>query len=551
MAGAKASGALHIEPLDSRIDVIHGRTLVVPVKIGGGVPPGRITARLDDRRALEARLYWISVEEDPVANSWLLPAGRWSVAAAAQARRESGQWVLVVELPPDALKQGLWIGGERLALNWYLDPALLPEEASARRNSAEQATPEVLALARPELLSPTRRWRYRLLAGDLWGEFESAAPFENPVLEALARQVEGRWAVALGMLWMADAEIARRVQRRLAAVIEFPDGTRAPAWPLDEAALEALLDELLNPHLTPAQRATRASVWLDTLPLAAAWVVDDAGLREAGTGACVSTVAVANLSTRDTVASAAAGELAKAELRPIPALSARMLAVASLEPMQSGVIPQEILFSAGRWSAIRTAVTGALPVSPPGLRLEPFTSDWTMAGWLGGAPEASMRIAPAWSTSVLLHYRAAEGADGSAGAAGSWALHLECRDPHPGDGDDEVWVWIGPLGAPGAAIRITRDGTVMDTLGVRSGRTAGIGGATVLRFADRWIAHVPIDSRLIDPSGHLLVGLVRTDARGVRSSWPRPMLPWQVEPGRLTVDTRAWGEIRPVEAVGR
>jgi hypothetical protein len=35
--------------------------------------------------------------------------------------------------------------------------------------------------------------------------------------------------------------------------------------------------------------------------------------------------------------------------------------------------------------------------------------------------------------------------------------------------------------------------------------------------------------------------VVRVDGRGRRSAWPRPMLPWQDEPGRAALDTRAWG----------
>ncbi len=57
----------------------------------------------------------------------------------------------------------------------------------------------------------------------------------------------------------------------------------------------------------------------------------------------------------------------------------------------------------------------------------------------------------------------------------------------------------------------------------------------------RWAAFVPIDAACIEPESLVRIGLVRVDARGVRGSWPRAMLPWQVEPSRVLFSLREWG----------
>jgi len=35
------------------------------------------------------------------------------------------------------------------------------------------------------------------------------------------------------------------------------------------------------------------------------------------------------------------------------------------------------------------------------------------------------------------------------------------------------------------------------------------------------------------------------DSRGLRTSWPRPMMPDQPEPGRVIADLTAWGGLGP------
>ena len=64
---------------------------------------------------------------------------------------------------------------------------------------------------------------------------------------------------------------------------------------------------------------------------------------------------------------------------------------------------------------------------------------------------------------------------------------------------------------------------------------------TVSRQGGKWVANVPIPARCVEKDGTLRIAIERTDSRGRRTSWPRPMLPWDSEPGRVALDTKAWG----------
>lgn len=583
---------------ESRIDAVVGRTLVVPVTLQGPVNPGKpVPVRLDDGRKVEASLYWVSVSPDPAAieGAWLAPAGRWAATPASAGTRPSaaGAWVLTMDLPVDSIGQAVVIGGQRTILNWLPDPGHLQGRGEAISWSpplgTEPLSAYLIRLAEPEALSPVRRWRYKLLTtglapdrGETLSRDAAPAPtlpatasFEDPVLEALARQSESRWQIALAMLWLADADLAERVKRRLVASLDFGAGVVAPAWPQDQNELDALLRDLLNPRLEPHQHAERAAAWLEGLPAAQAWVIDDAGLREAMTGRSMATCGIASLLDRATLAWATAGEAVGApDLTPLAALQARALTVApptviDPEPVLGSprqgakVTATPIVLHAGRWTATRGAAMESLDAAPPGLKLGPFVCDWTLAAWMSGGPSAEMEPAPDQATAGLVFQRPSDGSEGGPG----WWIYLECRvpetpaPPSPRSGRHQpaappppvetARIWLGPVGSPAAVLRISSDGVVVDERAVDQGLRGELTGATVTRQADRWVAQVPIPARCIEADGTLRLAVQRSDARGRRSAWPRPMLPWQVEPGRVAVNTSAWGSVasaRPASA---
>lgn len=539
-----------ITAIESRVDVVLGRTLVMPVVLEGAIKPSRaIKAKLDDGRTLPVSLYWISVAAQPnAAPSWLPDPGKWTATPAAADSRPAGtgSWAIVANLPTDAIGQGMWLGRHRTALNWLPSPGFVKSRNGAIDWSSPldttAASPSLTAMSAPEARSPNRRWRHRLMVGGLAPHDDplieaAAAPdtFPDPVIEAFAHQIEGRWQVALATLWMADPYVAGIVKRRLANVVDFGDGTVVPAWPVGGADLDGLLVDLLNARLQPGQQVDRARAWLETQPPAVAWVIDDAGQRDAQSGHTVATIGVANLSERDTLGWTAA---ASPDLVPVPGFTAVTITAAggsvseTSPPRTRPTSPAtDVEINVGKWPSTRPIMLDAMPALPPGIRLEPFRREWDLPTWLSsGAPQP---VEEGWTAAGMLYHDASEG---------SWNVFIECRSPALGT-EETVRVWLGGFGAPASIIRVTSSGTVTDERAPRLGLSAKVEAATVSRQGDTWTARIPIPPRCIEQDGTLRIGLGRTDALGRGTSWPRPMLPWQVEPGRISVDTSAWSRL--------
>lgn len=462
--------------------------------------------------------------------------------------------------------------------------AALLERAAAEAFDADADTSAIEAMLDPLLASPIERWRAeslrRALEGDGPRPPRAAAPgrvrVERParpgdeIVDALAAQTATRWHIALGRLSSLDQSLALDLARRLMGVIRFNDadpgaaagggGVLAPVWPESELALAALLDELLDPGVSGLRRTERARAFLAEQPAAGAWVLDDAGRSEAISGRTLATIAVANLGREPALASvrASAGGPTAPDLRPLaPRRADTLLAALPADPPERQLDPAE---------AVRRALTGAEvevrlgartqrlralaepgPAFPPGLRAAPFFPDWTMAAWRRHATEAGAQPStlppptadPAWSTAALVRKTDA-----------GWEVLVECAvvdEPGPGEA---VRLWFGAFRQPAAVLLVRPDGTLIDqTAAARrgnpdrpstSGEAAKPAAVRIARETDRWFAWVPVPAGAIEPTQRLRLAIERTDARGLRTAWPRPMLPWQTEPGRALIDLSAW-----------
>lgn len=548
--------ATRVRATEARNYVVTGRSLIMPVVFEGAITPTKsIAARLDDGRTVSASVYWIGQMAGAVRASWLPPPGRWTATSADTSAipAGSGTWVIMADLPTDAIGQGVWFGGQRTALHWLPSPEVMQGSGEGLDWSLPFArradSTELRRLASSEAQSPVTRWRYRLLYDGL--SPSAARPpsetFVDPVLEALANQTEGRWQVALATLQMADPELASVVKRRLAATVDFGEGVIAPAWPMLDSDLDTLLSDLLNTRLQPSQQVDRARAWLDAQPAAVAWVVDDAGGVGVSTGQVAATIGVANLVDRSVpVLTIAHPDEPASDMVPAPEWSAVGVR-ASLLP-ESDSEPQArpqpgraatVEVRAAKWSQYCPVFLTPARGTPPGVRLEPMRRDWDMVSWIAGRAPAA--IEDQWSSAALLYFEP----DPSGGAGeGTWMVFIESRCPVIGQ-DEVVRVWLGAFGAPSAVINASSRGLVFDEMARRAGRPEDISGATVSRLGDTWTARIPVPKTSIAQNGLLRVGVQRTDAFGRRSAWPRPMLPWQNEPGRIAVDTRAWhsGEV--------
>ncbi len=529
--------------MESRLDAVRGRTLVIPLEAprSAKIPP-TIPLRLDDGRTLEAPVFWIgSAPAVPERRLWLPDPGRWSATPSYARVPEgvNGGWFALVDLPEDSPGSGLWFGRVRVPINPIAEPAIIaPTALPWPATAGAQATNLTLnQLARPDAASPLRRWRYALLTEGLAPIFPftpatGGAGNSDRALQALGDQMQARWQVALAWLYIQHPDLSMHLRRRLASAVIMDGESVAPILPGTEAQLATLLSDLLDPTLSPPDRAARAQSFLDGLPPAVAHVIDDAGQVDARTGGAVSTAMLVNLSRRAAIAWVGVDDAQAPDLEPLAGSSARTLAA----PLPVGnESSRGVSFTAhvGDWSAKLEALPAPLPVSPPGRRLAPFSFDWTMEAFVRARPDSTMSPERRWSTAALVHRDTQD----------SWAVLVECAfDPGDARADDHVELWFGACRTPVSVVRASRDGTLEAVRGPAPGQ------GSVNVSSDRWTAIVPVPAGAIEPSGILRLGIVRVDARGFRSAWPRPMFPWQEEPGRVSLDTRVWSGRAPANS---
>jgi hypothetical protein len=553
----------------ARIDAIPSSLIVVPIDPAWVFhTDDASTGRLDDGRTLNIRFARINIDRvallegvGPRRQEWLPAPAIWSSsplhastdAPNAAVPAQTSTPVMVIDFPAIPAGRHLDVAGKRWAINWVPSPhdTIAARSPAAQSESlalwrptlppAAAVSPVLAAYSRPESLSPIGRWRYRMLTDGLAppGASDAAATsplpaFDDPLIEAIARQNESRWQSALALLWSVDPDLAWRVKLRLTGVMDFGEGIVVPAWPTDHAILDLLLADLLDPVLSPTQRARRAAEWLEAQPPALAWVVDDAGVLDARKGLGIATIAIANLGERPTLAWAEAeGERREPELRPAPPATVVRVPVTPIDDGRPGIAPSLVSAHLGRWSRQLRVVTRPIPLLPPGLTIGPLLPDLTIQSWLEESRAGS--VLPAWATVARLHSPPA-----TSNAPRPFELYVECRstaDASVGN-DDEVRVWIGPSQSPFAVLRVSASGTLVDEL-LPDAPPASL---PIARSDVGWSFLLPIPRGAIERDGLLRLALTRTDARGRRSAWPRPMLPWQREPGRIAVDTTAWSD---------
>jgi hypothetical protein len=449
----------------------------------------------------------------------------------------------IVTLPEVPEGEVLSVAGRSFSVNW-LPPVTGLLRAAATEDHAAVEDPwapvepelansaEALRLAADEARTPLGRWRYRLLVDGLnpshADRTDDPLTFADPAIEVIARQNEARWRVALAWLWSVDADLTRRLKLRLAAIARFPGGTLAPAWPTDHGRLDVLLADLLDPGATPRQRAMAAEEFLEELPSAVAWVIDDGGALDTQRQTVIATVGVTNLMDRASLAwlDLPADEPGGRSPPQPEAVASHATGTLSLALRREGFSPA-IRANLSRWSRTLATVPVLTPATPPGLTLGPLFPEWTLETWSASAFPAPRA---AWTTAALLT-RVTDPATGAA----SWELLMECARV-PGVGDETLERVSLEFGPPGARLRrdVSLSGTVTDASG------AALAAVVVKVEATRWTFRVPLPSDAIERDGVLRLSLSRVDALGRRSSWPRPSLPWQASPARASIDTAAW-----------
>lgn len=579
-AGADAPGGVSLSQVEARVVVPGGATVVVvPVRAVGVEPaPGVLIVRVPGGGQVEARLAPVDLMAPAVvseAEAWTGLVGSWQVGEhdvrAGAIRRD---WLVVID-------GALLDGAEAITLPGDIEVALLRagDVAAGARVLAGAAARAVAdapggatidrarsaALLAPALAAPAERWRARALAhapGQPVGGGDRAigpgvvrsADAPPDVLRALADQIEAAWLGALARLAQADEPLAARVADALVRCVRFDGGVLAPVWPA-AAASDVRLGALLDPRAAPEALRIAARAWLDAQPPALAWVIDDAGrpLRDtdddanAGSHGARAVIGLANLTGAPAVAWLVAANAGRSDEDNPEAQSDEPLLLEAhgaampevmMHPPQSAAAPSVARIRVGQVETSLGVRVSPMPVMPPGAMIGPLQQDWSAASLLlaggGGlaqapppAPWTQGARADAWLTAARLTR------EGDA-----WVLLVQCNHEAGAPLErEQLEVWMGAHGAR-EPVRISPPAAhAPDAAGTPARvHMTTTPGAPV----GSWWATITVPASAAEPGGTLRLGLVRTDSRAVRSSWPRAMLPWQTEPGRAVFDVSAW-----------
>lgn len=569
-----------IRPAPDRIDAVVGQPIVLRLAVEkSSALLSELTVKLDDARTIACPLFWVGAEARPDALPGWTAAPTITIAIPRRQAvlmraedRPPGAWYTRVDIPLDAVGQGLWIDGQRYELNWLPDPERARLEATsiaydrffaAALTNEELNAPAVHDAIEHLAMSPFTRWHARLILDGL-DPSERYQPIVAPrpdgylselreevvntteaerFLESIAHQREIRWQIILGRIWLIDQALAERLKRALARTIRFED-TQLPFWASDQSALDELAHDLLSPWVDDELRAKRARAWLDAQPRAAVWVIDDLGGYQPETGKFAPTLGVVSLPPergKSLVRIDASGmqtileTVNDTQMRPLTLSTPPAETVSG----QTIVPVQEIRVRVGYAEMTRPSVAAPFDARPPGVRLGPLHRDWSMPALTIKNPSAESPAPIRRSTAGMLHRTAPPD---ERDARKGWSLYLECATDDPGNADDIVTLWIGPYAAPRAAWTIHADGRVALLGG--SMLSIGIPSVRVLEQSDRWTAQIEIPPEAIPDDLLLAIGLERNDPDGFHSAWPRRMFPGQHEPARLMIDLSTWDGFR-------
>lgn len=582
-------------PLFARIDVEQGQRVLVPIDTSvfvdaDGKPLAGFAVLLEDGTRLTHALHAVRVQLvtplyiEPSSQparlaQWLGPRTQTSAREVTrlEALTLADDETLFIAIDPPARPTGstIWIGGQRVPVQW-LSPLARLLETDERLNPAAGSrawlptrgpmnTVAIAELLAGEAAQPDTRWRARLVEDGLSPLSDTRfPPSPDPFIAALADQLVRRWQFALAHLHLHDPALAAQIRSALGLLAEVEPRVAVPAWNPLPASTQRLLTDLLDMRLSPQRRADLASQWLREQSTFTAWVRDDGGVlvekSDAGKPAPrspLATIALTNLSASEELAWIAPRDSAAApDPRPLeprrtlavatPVLpldiAAQQLAQRGVTAMLAADARRDIVATLGDDAIRLSVVDGPIAVTPPGLATGVFARDMQLAEWLSATTPTDD---PAWSSAAMIYREAPSATDpGTTNPRRLWRVLIECALPADADRSREsIWLYTGTPNAAIAIWRITLDGAItgmrdqdrdLAALGEadRRAAVANVPGGVAL--------HIPLPPGAVETDGLLRIGLIRMDARGVRTAWPRALTPWQDEPSRAVLDTTAW-----------
>ncbi|MGV6814942.1 MAG: hypothetical protein ACWA5W_08045 [Phycisphaerales bacterium] len=570
--------AQSIRPASDRLDAIVSYPLIISI-----VTPNEkllrkpVITKLDDGRVMTSEPFWVGVSPESAnpEQSWTRPVGIWTatnfhaIASIPSNDRPLGVWFIQIDLPIDAVGQGLWFGDKRYELNWLPDPErTILEAPDAQSESLISAfwdlrldlsalqDPAIIHAVKQYTQSPFTNWRSQLLLNGLnphhnatqeTGQLDSLElelQLNTPgsdLLKQIARQYKAKWQIILGRIWLIDPDVATRLKSALTLTARF-DTRTLPLWNDDLASLDQLAQDLLSPFVDDQTRVLRAKAWLETQPRVLAWISDDQGTIDRSAMTSRPTVSVISLPQSPGVSLFRLDSLTKsandAELVTLsPNTTTPIQTTIDLIPVvptNPGLETAPLQVRTGRWSTTVNAIASLSPANAPYIRIGPLLSDWTMNALLTSRPLLDAATPPARLGVGLLRKTTPPSRDHP---AEGWQLYFELASPDPSSPQESLTLWIGPYQYPWAVWTITPDGRV--TLDSGSRFSIGLPAVQTRVLEDRWIVTIDLpEAAMDDPMNAplLQLGIERTDATGQHTAWPRRMIPDQQEPGRLSIE---------------
>lgn len=483
------------------VDAVRGHPVAIPLS-PTAARPAEIPTSAEPATVVLASppTAWIP----PEPNAWLMSRPLPTVIPAPDAEPDA-QGVLFAIAKVDQDAATLDLAGSTIAIRWF-DEAPPPPRGPA----PPDALASVLA---PALADPTERWRAELLLARL-GYSAPRARFTHDLFAQAHALNRAKWAAALARLSAADERTAQALTVALTRLVFDEPERTIPAWSTGDDA--ALLDDLLRQSASPESLVSTARAYVASLPRASAWILSDAGSSRA------IEIAAASMQDAPQLLTVMGPSREPLELHPIA--PGELQRITASPTTRTDSIRVEI----GDWGVSLPTLARPIPAAPPGVRMGPFIRTLTRESWLSGSPALPDT---AYATAALLQRRPGRAA---------WELYVEChRPPDAPNAPDFVRIWIGERDNPAAALRIDAEGFIIDD--ARPNATAQ--PITISRSDDAWTALVELPAAATANASPLLIGLERTDSRGVRTTWPRAVFPWDESPPRAPIDTRAWSPL--------
>ncbi|MBL4809704.1 MAG: hypothetical protein JKY43_06560 [Phycisphaerales bacterium] len=572
---APRAHAQNVRPLNDRIDAIVAHRLVLPIKVddANSIKDG-INVRLDDGRRVQASAYFIWTSSTTHINTgWTRNTPTWYLNTPQQYAKSPparpGTWIAMIDLPIDAVGQGIWIDGTRYEPNWLPSPLRVVLETSTRAHDGfwdpalttiELQSPLVENAIINLRADPFNTWRSRLMSqGFAPGPNANTSPANSDrdliaihtellqsdtshVLDDIAEHFAARWQIILGRIWLIDPAVAHRLKHQLTRTASAQNHI-IPLWTNDTAQLSALAHDLLSPFVNDELRVERVVAWLESQPSSMSWIIDDSGHPSRNPFHLTPEIGLFQISDQPDNDSSSFVRLLSQDIDPhvltIPSntlTQTTLVTPTSAVPNYAKVNDPRLIHVQIGPERSTLKVNADIPLAlPPGVLVGPLLWDWTLSAFgsqqsgLGALPPLNRRVAG------LVH-RVADINEPDPRVG--WRLYLECAiNPDAGSTDSTVQIWIGPMGSTRVSWAISR---LLGLVETSSDPDINLNAdLTSLTADDRWIIELNIPPNAISPDGLLTLGLERTDGHQ-HSSWPRRMMPWQTEPGRFTIDITGW-----------